>query len=54
MIKFIATAFAAALALSAFSATACPLEDAKKAAAEAKAGAGTGTSEPAAPTKPSV
>ena len=50
MIKHIALALAAALALSAVAATACPLEDAKKAESEAKAG----TIQPAAPTKPSV
>ena len=50
MIKFIAITFAAILALSAVSATACPLEDAKKAAAEAKAG----SAEPTAPIKPTI
>ena len=50
MIKFIAITFATALALSAVSATACPFEDAKKAAADAKAS----TSQPAAPAKPMI
>ena len=50
MTKLIAITLAAFLALSALSATACPLEDAKKAAAEAKAG----TSQPATPVKPTV
>ena len=50
MTKPIALTLATLLALSAVSAAACPLEDAKKAAADAKAG----TSQPAAPAKPTV
>lgn len=50
MTKHIAITLAAALAFTAISATACPLEDAKKAAADAKAG----TSQPAPPAKPTV
>ena len=50
MTQPIAITLATLLALSAVSATACPLEDAKKAAADAKAG----TSQPATPVKPTV
>lgn len=54
MNKFIIAAFASLLALSAVSVTACPLEEAKKAAAAAEAKAKSGTSETIAPVKPSV
>ena len=50
MIKQFAIVTAAAFALSAMAATACPLQDAKKAAAEKKAS----TSQPSVPTKPTV
>lgn len=51
MIKHFAIAIAAAMALTALSATACPLEDAKKAEAEKKAST---ISQPVEPAKPAV